>query len=574
MIYFKTVRYKNLLSSGNNFAEVSLCENSVIIITGTNGSGKSTILDAICFGMFGKAFRNVNKGNLVNSINGGDLVVEIEFSIGNREYKIVRGIKPNIFEIYVDGNLLDQVSNVKDQQTYLERNILRKNFKSFTQVDILGSASHTPFMQLKASDRREVIEELLDLTVFSTMKTLLKDKIDVLKDQINQIGYDISTFETKIELEEEYIQKIETSGSVRTEKIQKDIEFTNNEIEERRRTIQELDNTIAPSSVIECEQKNKTLDKKIRELEKFEYQIETKIKNLKKDLSFFTDNDECPTCSQSISQELKDSKIKLTNDKISESEDGTSKLQIAMQKLQSEKDSIQDRLSSIDDTRRKITAHKAHIESLEKYINKIRKDLEENDHETSLVDRNTALEKLKKELKDKQDEKETFLNKKEIQTIAATLLKDNGIKASIIKQYMPIINASVSKYLSQMDFFVKFTLDENFEESIHSRHLDDFKYYNFSEGEKQRLDMALLLTWRDVAKKKNSMATNLLLMDEIFDSALDSEGTESFVKLIKSFKDQNVIIITHNHSVVDKFESSDSAKHLRFEKVKNFSKLS
>ena len=574
MIYFKTVRYKNLLSSGNSFTEVSLCENSVTIITGTNGSGKSTILDAICFGLFGKAFRNVNKGNLVNSINGGDLVVEIEFSIGNREYKIVRGIKPNIFEIYVDGNLLDQVSNVKDQQTYLERNILRKNFKSFTQVDILGSASHTPFMQLKASDRREVIEELLDLTVFSTMKTLLKDKIDTLKDQINQIGYDIATFETKIELEEEYIQKIEASGSVRTEKIQKDIEFTNNEIEERRRTIQELDNTIAPSSVVECEQKNKTLDKKIRELEKFEYQIETKIKNLKKDLSFFTNNDECPTCSQSISQELKDSKIKLTNDKISESEDGTSKLQIALQKLQSEKDSIQDQLSSIEDTKRKITAHKAHIESLEKYINKIRKDLEETDNETSLVDRNKSLKKLKKELKDKESEKETFLNKKEIQSIAATLLKDNGIKASIIKQYMPIINASVSKYLSQMDFFVKFTLDENFEESIHSRHLDDFKYYNFSEGEKQRLDMALLLTWRDVAKKKNSMATNLLLMDEIFDSALDSEGTESFVKLIKSFKDQNVIIITHNHSVVDKFESSDSAKHLRFEKVKNFSKLS
>ena len=572
MIYFKTVRYKNLLSTGNSFTEISLCDSPITIITGTNGSGKSTILDAICFGLFGKAFRNVNKGNLVNSINGGDLIVEIEFSIGNREYKIVRGIKPNIFEIYIDDNLLDQVSNVKDQQTYLERNILRKNFKSFTQVDILGSASHTPFMQLKASDRREVIEELLDLTVFSTMKTLLKDKIDILKDQINQIGYDISTLETKIELEKEYIQKIEASGTVRTEKIQKDIESTNNEIETHRSDMEKLHNAIASSSVVDSEKKNRTLDKKIRELEKFEYQIETKIKNLKKDLTFFTDNDVCPTCSQTINQELKESKIVETTDKINESEDGVQKLQSTLQKLQSEKDTIQEQLSSIEDTKRKITAHKTHIESLKKYIEKVRKDLEEDEDASSVVDRKEKLKTFTKELKEKGIEKENLLNKKEIQAIAATLLKDNGIKASIIKQYMPIINASVSKYLSYMDFFVKFTLDENFEESIHSRHLDDFKYYNFSEGEKKRLDLALLFTWRDVAKKKNSMASNLLILDEVFDSALDVEGTDSFVKIIKMLKDQNVIIITHNPGIADKMDS-DKNTILKFEKVKNFSKL-
>lgn len=572
MIIFKKVRWKNFLSTGNIFIEIDLNKYPVTIITGKNGHGKSQLLDAICYGLFNKGFRNIPKGNFINSINGSDLVVEVEFSVGNKDYKVCRGTKPSFFEVYDNGVLLDQDANVRDQQSFFEKNILRLNWKAFTQVVILGSASHTPFMQLKASDRREIVEELLDLKVFSVMKVLLKDKVDTLKHEMDGINFEISTLETKIELEIDYIEKSKQDSSERIKKDKEEIEKTRSLISNEQLELEKLDKELLEKNESELKNKLSNIQKKTSELQKIEHQIQSKINSLEKEISFFGDNDTCPTCKQSITDAWREEAILQRSERIVVTKDGIDKLEDSIRKLDDDRKNIQDNIDEIEVIRRNINSHRNTISSYEKFIDKIQSSIVDSFQKESLDEQIKKLDENNKLLVTKQSKKDELVNTKDIYNVASSLLKDSGIKANVIKQYIPIINASVNKYLSHMDFFVKFTIDENFEESMRSRHIDDFKYSNFSEGEKKRIDLALMLTWRDVAKKKNSMSTNLLLLDEVFDSALDTEGSEAFAKIIKMMYDQNVIIITHKPEIADKLES-DKNVLIRVEKVKNFSKI-
>ncbi len=572
MVVFEKVRYKNFLSTGNSFIEINLNSHPVTIITGKNGGGKSTILDAICFGLFNKGFRNVPKGNFINSINGGDLVVEIEFSIGKKKYFVRRGSKPNIFDIHINGKPLDQLANVRDQQDYFEKNILRMNWKAFTQVVMLGSASHTPFMQLPSGNRREIIEELLDLKVFSTMKSLLKDKVDTLKHNLDKVNLEISTIESKIEIEETYIEKSKQSSSDRIDKDKEEIDNTRIIIEEENAIIESLKIELSEYNELELKTSHVNVEKSIRELEIIEGQINTKIKKLEKTINFFLENTTCPECTQSITEEWKENAVSLKEKELETTNSGTKRLTQTLTKFKVDKKDIIDKINLIDSLRKKINAHKNNISSYQKFVERLESSINGCGVIEEHRDSGATILKYNSELVKKKLEKDVLIDKKDIYAISTALLKDSGIKANIIKKYIPIINKSINHYLSLMDFYVKFNLDENFEESIHSRHLDNFKYSNFSQGEKQRIDLAILLTWRVVAQKKNSMATNLLMFDEIFDSALDGEGSDAFAKILKSMTDQNLIIITHRPEMAEKLES-DKNCILKFEKHKNFTNL-
>lgn len=557
--------------NSSNMFDLSVDSDEHRFYTGNILSHNSQLLDAICFGLFGKGFRNIPKGNFVNSINGSELVVEIEFSIGKKEYKVRRGIKPNFFDVYVDNVLLDQDANVRDQQTYFEKNILHLNWKAFTQIVILGSASHTPFMQLKASDRREIVEELLDLRVFSVMRVLLKDKIDTNKHDIEDINYCISTLETKIELELDYIEKSKQDSSDRINKDKKEIEKTQALIDNEQTKLDGLKNDILDSDEPELKKSLSEIQKKTSEFEKLEHQIKTKILGLQKEVNFFNENDSCPTCKQSITDVWKENAITERAEKLKTTNDGIEKLTKLTEKLKKDKESVLSSMESLEMIRKNVILHKNTISSYEKFIEKVRVGIDEMNEDRVVVDESSILSK-KNDLDSKKKTKDGMIDLRDIYNTTNVLLKDNGIKANIIKQYVPIINASVNKYLTVMDLWLKFLLDENFEESMASRHLDDFKYNNLSQGEKMRVDLSILLTWRDVAKKKNSMATNLLIFDEIVDGAMDAEGVDSFLKIVDNLENQNVIIISHNQILLDKVNTDfGRVQSINFEKKKNFS---
>jgi DNA repair exonuclease SbcCD ATPase subunit len=569
MITFSKVRWKNLLSTGNFFTEIDLVRSQNTLIIGNNGSGKSTILDALTFGLFGKPYRKINKPQLPNSINEKDCVVEVEFSIGQKNYRVVRGIKPNIFEIYVDGKLLNQDAASRDYQEVLEKSILKLNYKSFTQIVILGSASFTPFMQLSAADRRAIIEDLLDIQIFSSMNTLLKQRLLSVKDESTQIKYDIDLAEEKIKMQlqniEEHKKNVEYEIKKKVDEIVESEQQANvllEEIEKIQKVIDEL------SSDIEDKQSIEIKNKKLIQLES---KIETNISKIIKDIEFYHDNDNCPTCKQIISEEYKNQQIEERKSKSEEQKVGLQKIQEEILSVNSRINEIYEISKKIVNNNSEIVKHNSSLLAINKYIAKLNSEIDSiSNRKNGNVVNEDRLKELTDNLDRLKDKMERLSNDKQYLDFAANLLKDTGIKTRIIKQYLPIINKLINKYLTAMDSFINFNLNENFEESIKSRHRDDFSYHNFSEGEKMRIDLAILFTWRQIAKLKNSTNTNLLILDEVFDSSLDVGGTEEFLKLMYDIgNDTNVFVISHKgDQLFDKFRSV-----IRFEKKNNFSRI-
>lgn len=568
MIIFKTLRWKNMLSTGNYFIEMKLDSNPNTLIVGTNGSGKSTMLDALCFALFGKAFRNINKPTLLNSINNKDCIVEVEFEVGVKKYKVVRGIKPNIFQIFQDGVLLNQDAATKDYQDYLERFIIKLDFKSFTQIVILGSASFVPFMQLSAADRRAIIEDLLDIQIFSSMNSLVKSRSSGNKDSIIIKKNELELVKQKYTIKKEHFDNTNQSIETRV----KDYVDQINTQKQNLQTLHESANILArqvETLTVSVAEKNK-VDAKIKSLRKIEFQIEEKISKVGMDKHFFEHNEDCPTCRQAITVEFKEGEFQRLSSKELELSTGQRELQ---EKLKEHEDALvvlEQEEDTLYDLRTKLAVTNTSIGGINNTIDALTKQLGHLQQE-QVKDENAAkeLEGLSEEMKTIARELIALAEEKSYFDAASVLLKDSGIKTKIIKQYLPVINKLVNMYLSSMDFFVNFNLDESFKETIKSRHRDEFSYHNFSEGEKQRIDMALMLTWRAVAKLKNSSSTNLLILDEVFDSSLDTTGTEKLMGILHSLEDVNLFVISHKGDILqDKFTNV-----IKFQKVKNFSKV-
>ena len=569
MIYFKTIRWRNFLSTGNQFTVVELDKHPTTLVIGENGAGKSTILDAICFGLFGKAFRNINKPQLVNSINLKNCVVEIEFRIGKKEYKVVRGMRPGVFEIHQDSVILNQDAAVKDYQKYFEDKILKLNYKSFTQIVILGSASFTPFMQLAQGIRREVIEDILDIQIFSVMNNLLKSRITDMRDKIREIDTQIEIGKQKVKIQQEYIKQLEDDQKKRNDDIQAKIDKAKEDIknlEEESRGLTEQYNLYSNSVKDDAE-----ISTRRTEMVTLYKSLQTRIKKVESDILFYEEHDSCPTCSQVISTELKTTTIGKHTHKKEEICDAVDSLHHKIQELEIRANEIIETKLQIVDIQNKITECNGKIIAQQNYIRAIQTEATpEADSEDVLVNAKGTLKVLAKEVVSASEGKSKLKEDSYYLDAASTLLKDTGIKTRIIKQYLPVINKLVNKYLTAMDFFVSFELDEAFNETIKSRHRDDFSYASFSEGEKQRIDLALLFTWRTIAKMKNSAATNLLLLDEVFDSSLDSNGTEFVMTLLNTIgEDVNVFVISHKgDQLLDKFKNQ-----IKFEKHQNFSRI-
>jgi len=567
MIHFKTVRWKNFLSTGNNFTEIKLDKRPTTLIVGENGSGKSTLLDAICFALFGKPYRNINKPQLVNSINGKGCLVEIEFSIGGRHYKIVRGIKPNKFEIWINNTMIDQNSATRDYQKYLEEGILKLNYKSFTQIVILGSASFTPFMQLPTGARRDIIEDILDIRIFSSMNLVLKEKINELKNNLQVIENDISLAKNKAKLQEEYIKTLEDDREAKIKDIEEKIVSILNDVQVMKSSLAQLNDQkfTALDSIKDQNDIINSINVVMNDIKDFE----RNYSKIEKDISFYHDNDTCPKCKQGIEHEFK-------VDIIKEQQTDLEKIKSNIQDIQKEKEILEQRISAINKTLKevdslneKINENKNDIITNERYLQRL--ELEKDDIQKKVGNIDTEKSKLVSLAKDTMQiiGKKVELNEtSDYYEIASVLLKDTGIKTKIIKKYLPIINKLVNKYLTSMDFFVQFNLDENFKEVIKSRHRDEFSYDSFSEGEKQRIDLALLFTWRTIAKLKNSASTNLLILDEVFDSSLDNAATEYVLTLLNTLGEgTNIWVISHKgDQLFDKFHHV-----VKFVKKQNFS---
>ena len=569
MIKFEKVRWKNILSTGNTFTEILLNKSPNTLIIGNNGAGKSTILDALCFGLFGKPFRKINKPNLLNSINQQNGVVEIELAIGKKLYKIIRGIKPNLFEIYCNGDLLNQDAASRDYQEVLEKSILKLNYKSFTQVVILGSASFVPFMQLSPGDRRLIIEDLLDIQIFSFMNGLVKDKMSLIKDSTQKLKYELDLTAEKITIQKQHIEENKKQNDVEIKKKQDEVKLSidqhfglQRDIELIQKHIDVLNSKITDKLAVE---------KKSTKLLQLESKLESRVKKLDKEVSFYNENDNCPTCRQGIESSFRKDQLKTLGQNKEEVNKGLTEISTQISDTNKRIEEIQSYLKHIQAHNNEIVKHNSTINAINKYVIKIQKEIEElTTHKNSLEDDNESLKILKQKLSDLLSEQKELSTEKHYYEYAANLLKDGGIKTKIIKQYLPIMNKLINKYLTAMDFFVNFNINESFEETIKSRHRDDFSYSNFSEGEKLRIDLALLFTWRQIAKLKNSTNTNLLILDEVFDSSLDAVGTEEFLKLIQDMgKDTNVFIISHKgDQLFDKFRSI-----IKFEKKNNFSQV-
>jgi DNA repair exonuclease SbcCD ATPase subunit len=568
MIIFRYVRWKNLLSTGNYFTEIKLDNTSNTLVVGENGSGKSTMLDALCFGLFGKPFRSIVKPNLVNSINQKDCVVEIEFDTGNKSYKIIRGIKPNIFEIWCNGELLNQDAASRDYQEYLEKFVIKLNYKSFTQIAVLGSASFTPFMQLSNSDRRAIIEDLLDIQIFSTMNGIVREKMSNNKDLTISKKHDIDIKQQQHEIKEKHIQQLKQNSDDKIVEYEQDIAENSQFVDVL------ISESITYNKDIEVLQAEVTsrleTEQKVKKFNQLEAQIETNLNKFKKDINFFEHNDNCPTCRQAIDKQFKEEEVGNLNSKVTECTVGLTQLEIKLLEEQNKLNQIAEKQKQIQELQIKIATHNTSITEVKKYIARIEKQIKDLDDSKQISDgEEVILKELKAALETSEKELRELIDEKTYYEVASGLLKDTGIKTKIIKQYLPIINKLVNKYLASLDFFVNFNLDESFKETIKSRFRDEFTYNNFSEGEKQRIDMALMLTWRSIAKLKNSSNTNLLILDEIFDSSLDTNGTEELIKILHMLEDVNLYVISHKGDILqDKFSNV-----IKFEKVKNFSRI-
>lgn len=569
MILFKKLRWQNLLSTGNQFTEILLNKSKSTLILGSNGSGKSTMLDALMFVLYGRPFRNINKPQLLNSITGKNLLVEIEFSIGHKEYMIRRGIKPNVFEIYQNGSLLNQHSDIREYQEMLEKNILKMNHKSFGQIVVLGSANYVPFMQLPAGARREVIEDLLDIQIFSVMNSLLRDKINQNKADVRDAEYQIDLIEQKIEMTQKHISSLQTNNDELIANKEQMIVDLQHQIDETSELISGLNKSVEGLS--ETISDSQTISSKKAKILELESTLETKIRSLKKEVQFFHNHDNCPTCKQGIDHNFKEERIGDRQSQLTEVEDALVKLGNKIEAINNRIDEITKVNNQIIALNNKISLHNSDIRSWNTNISIIRKEIEVIRNNTTQIDTSqTEIDDLRKDLVKMNKQKYDLISEKDILDISASLLKDTGIKTRIIKQYIPIINKLVNKYLAALDFFVNFELDEKFTETIKSRFRDEFSYASFSEGEKFRIDVSLMLTWRAIAKLRNSASTNLLIMDEVFDSSLDLNGTEEFLKILDTLgHDTNTFVISHKgDQLYDKFHSV-----IRFEKHKNFSRI-
>ena len=565
MINFKYVRWKNFLSTGNQFIEIQLDKNPTTLIIGENGAGKSTILDALCFGLFGKPFRMISKNLLVNSVNNSSTVVEVEFSVGTKEYKVIRCIKPNKFEIYQNDKLMSLEANVRDYQKILEQQILKLNYRSFTQVVILGSSTFVPFMQLKARHRREVVEEILDIQIFSTMNILLKQKLKSIVEELREVDYSFSLVSERITLQENYIDDIKKNKDNIIDEKQKTFEKNEKEIEERMWESKHLteDNQSLLESIIG---EDKVVNKRDK-LKDIQFMLKDKESRGQKLISFFEENDDCPTCQQHIDEEFKVKSIDEKTKEVAEVSEGLNKLSDEMKKVESKIKEYKNTAKSIRENEIALAKLTSGITQLEKFNTKLQTEIE------TLLKGNVSNEDTEKLIRLKQEcikverQRTDLRDEKSYAEAIKLILQDTGIKTKIIKQYLPIMNKLINTYLTSMEFYVNFTLNENFEESIKSRYRDEFTYSSFSEGEKMRIDLSLLFTWRAIAKMKNSANTNLLILDEIFDSSLDGTGTDEFLKILNTLGDENVFVISHKQDVLaDKFKST-----IKFEKVKNFS---
>jgi DNA repair exonuclease SbcCD ATPase subunit len=568
VIIFKHVRWKNFLSTGNNFTEIQLDRSTTTLIVGENGAGKSTVLDALCFGLFNKPFRNISKKQLVNSVNTGASVVEVEFSIGTKEVKVVRGIKPNIFEVWVNGNMINQDANARDYQKHLEQQIMGLNYRSFTQVVILGSSTFVPFMQLPTKARREVVEDILDIKIFSLMNFLLKNKTKELNDETRDVAYKFEMTKEKITLQEKFINQVVNNKSEIIAESQQKVSDNDATIKTRKEDIVGLEKDKDELSY--DAQERARLEGKITKLGKTEAALQNRINSHARQIKFFKDNDECPTCEQSITDDTKQTQIATRTEKVGEITEGIQQLENLETAEKSKLDVIITNLETIRKHDVEIAKIRATITEMEKYNVKLRSDIQTYENGSISDEDKEKLAKLKGQLELVEEQRSKLTEDKFYVDVAKNLLQDSGIKTKIIKQYLPIMNKLVNTYLSSMDFFVNFNIDENFNETIKSRFRDEFSYASFSEGEKMRIDLALLFTWRAIAKMKNSTNTNLLILDEIFDSSLDGTGTDDFLKILDSFSDQNVFVISHKQDMLfDKFRSI-----IKFEKVKNFSRIS
>ena len=567
MIKFEKVRWKNFLSTGNQFTEIELDPNETTLIIGENGAGKSTVLDALCFALFGKPFRTISKSQLINTVNAMETVVEIEFSIASRKYKVIRGIKPNKFEIWQNDKMLNQEANSRDYQKILEQQILKLNYRSFTQVVILGSSTFVPFMQLKAKFRREVVEDLLDIKIFSVMNLLLRQRLKDLATELQEVEYNYKLSSEKISMQETYIKDIKNNADV----IIKDKEKTYDD------NAVELGKKVSEKKTLEENQKSlfKSVDDQISTESK-----DTKLKDLRSTLTekqkekdrminFFEKHDECPVCTQNIDNEFKTQMISTKQTEKKEITDGLLKMESELDKTKSRLDEIKKVTDVIQDNSIKIAQLNTSIQELEKYQERLSSEIKELENSTINNSDEEKLKTLQEEFNQIEQNKKELKEEKVYKEASRAMLQDTGIKTKIIKQYLPIMNQLINKYLASMEFYVNFTLNESFEETIKSRFRDTFNYESFSEGEKMRIDLALLFTWRAIAKMKNSTNTNLLILDEIFDSSLDSAGTDEFLKILNTLEGENVFVISHKQDVlVDKFKHT-----LKFEKNKNFSKM-
>ena len=568
MILFEKVRWKNFLSTGNQFTEIDFLKNTTNLIIGTNGAGKSTVLDALTFSLFGKSFRKINKPQLVNSVNDKDCVVEVEFSINGTQWKVQRGIKPAVFKIWRDDNSLDQSAAALDQQKWLEQNVLKMNYKSFTQIVILGSSTFVPFMQLTATNRREVIEDLLDIRIFSSMNSVVKDKIRLIKEDVKVLELKKESLNDKVRMQENFIEELESRGK-------ENLKQKENKIQE---LLVEENNLMNGNAIIEEDvfKLNKEVEyvtgatSKLRKLGDLKGKISNKVSTITKEHKFFTENTVCPTCDQQIEETFRINRINDAQNKAKELQSGYKELEEAIKEEEERERQFTVLSKEITSLTHGISQNNTKIAGCQRQVRDLESEIQRvTDNLANRTTENEKLATFKDNLKTTYEElakrKETI----NYYDFSYSLLKDGGVKTKIIKKYLPLINQQVNKYLQLMDFYINFSLDEEFSETVQSPIHEDFSYASFSEGEKMRIDLALLFTWREVARMKNSVNTNLLIMDEVFDSSLDGFGTEEFLKIIRFvIKDANIFVISHKESLHDKFNSV-----MKFDKVKGFSRI-
>jgi len=568
MITFKTIKWRNFLSTGNQFTEVNFTKNKTNLIIGTNGAGKSTILDALCFSLFGRSFRKINKPQLINTVNEKDCIVEVEFLIGTSEWKVIRGIKPNIFEIYCNDKVIDQVSASNDQQKWLEQTVLKMNYKSFTQIVILGSSAFVPFMQLPTSHRREVIEDLLDIKIFSSMNTVIKEKIRKIRDEVKTLELKKESLFDKVEMQKNFIEELENRGNANINANKEKIANLDSEVVD---CIKE--NTLIEEDVLKNIKKQEEVagaSDKLKKLGTLKGKISQKVSTITVEHKFFNENTVCPTCTQEIDEEFRINKINDAQNKAKDLQSGYKELEVAIKEEEDREHQFTTLSKEITKLTHEVSRNNTKISGCQRQIRDLENEIQKLTNQ--LKNRNSEHEKLEsfqETLHNTYDELAIKKDSINYYDFSYGLLKDGGVKSKIIKKYLPLINQQVNRYLQMMDFYINFTLDEEFNETVQSPIHEDFSYASFSEGEKQRIDLALLFTWREVARMKNSVNCNLMILDEIFDSSLDSSGTEEFLKIIQFVvKDANIFVISHKAGLEDRFESV-----IRFEKVKGFSRM-